>query len=800
MDERRKIKTFCALCVARCGAIATVENGRYVALEPDPTHPTGQALCAKGRASPELVYSRDRLLHPLKRTRPKGDADPGWQRIGWDEALDLTASAMRRIAEQHGPHAFASSVPSASTTASADYGSWNRRFMNAYGSPNVVGQIDICGWGRSLATRFTFGTGSVGVYPGDAMADIANAGCLILWGYNPSMSRLTHATAAIKAMRRGMKLIVVDPRQVGLANKADVWLRVRPGSDGALALGIANLMIERGWFDRDFIRDWTNGPMLVRDGRLLTERDLRPDGSEQRLVAWNSRAAGPVLYDTASGRYEQDDADPALDGEYRIATATGPATCRPVFALYAELCRQHPPEKIEATCWIPREKLEEAARLIWQSRPVAYYAWSGMEQHANVTQTARALSLLYALTGSFDRAGGNVILPTIPSGPIVGGEFPAAKKMVPPIGIADRPLGPERINSISCADLYRAILDGKPYPVRGFFDLGTNILVGHGNARRGREALAALDFYVHADMFMNPTAELADVFLPVTSQLERETVRFGFEISLEAQSLLQLRSPIIEPLGEARPEFAILSALAHRLGFGEQFWNGDIDAAHGAQLAPSGVTLEKLRATPGGVRVPLEMRHAKHAERDKSGNARGFATPSHKVELWSETLRTHGQPPLPEFAEPAIGLARRPDLAERYPLVLTCAKNSLFCNSQHRGVGSLRKRQTHPEVEIHPQAASERGIANGEWVSIETPGGGIRAVARFNASLDPRVVVGQHGWWQACDDQDAPSYNAFSADSSSFNLLVPPDIRDPVSGTLSVRANLCQVRVARGTR
>ena len=80
MDEQRKIKLFCALCVARCGAIATVERGRFVSLEPDPSHPTGQALCAKGRASPELVYSSDRLLHPLKRTRPKGDADSGWQR------------------------------------------------------------------------------------------------------------------------------------------------------------------------------------------------------------------------------------------------------------------------------------------------------------------------------------------------------------------------------------------------------------------------------------------------------------------------------------------------------------------------------------------------------------------------------------------------------------------------------------------------------------------------------------------------------------------------------------------------
>src|SRR5207245_510559 len=118
----------------------------------------------------------------------------------------------------------------------------------------------------------------VGAGAGGAMPDIANSGVPIRWGSNPSFTRLTHAIAVVAALKRGMRLIVVDPRHVGLAGKADVWLRVRPGTDGALALGLANLMIERGWYDRDFIRDWSNGPHLVRadTGRLLTERDLAP--------------------------------------------------------------------------------------------------------------------------------------------------------------------------------------------------------------------------------------------------------------------------------------------------------------------------------------------------------------------------------------------------------------------------------------------------------------------------------------------------------------------------------------------
>jgi anaerobic selenocysteine-containing dehydrogenase len=283
----QRVHTYCALCIARCGAIATVENGRFTRLDPDPGHPTGQALCAKGRAAPELVYHPERLTHPLRRTRPKGDPDPGWERIGWDEALDLTAAAMRRAAEQHGPQAVAFTLSSPSTTAIGDSSGFIQRLANAFGTPNAAITLDVCGWGRAFATRYTYGVGSVGVGAGGAMPDIANTGCLILWGYNPSYTRLTHATATVEALKRGMRLIVVDPRHVGLASKADLWLRVRPGTDGALALGIANVMIERGWCDRDFIREWSNGPHLVRadTGRLLTEADVSAGGDAKRLLA-----------------------------------------------------------------------------------------------------------------------------------------------------------------------------------------------------------------------------------------------------------------------------------------------------------------------------------------------------------------------------------------------------------------------------------------------------------------------------------------------------------------------------------
>jgi anaerobic selenocysteine-containing dehydrogenase len=794
----QRIHTFCGLCIARCGAVAIVEGGRFTRLEPDPSHPTGQALCAKGRAAPEIVSSPKRLTHPLRRTRPKGDPDPGWERISWDEALELTAMALRRVADRHGPQAVALTLSSPSTTAIGDSTGYIQRLANAFGTPNSAITLDVCGWGRAFATSYTFGVGSVGTSPTNgAMPDIANSGLVILWGYNPSYTRLTHATAVVEAVKHGTKLIAIDPRHVGLAGKADLWLRVRPGSDGALALGIAHVMIERGWYDRDFIRDWSNGPFLVRadSGRLLTEADVAAGGDARRLFAWDTAAGRLIAYDAIAGRYDGDNGSIALDGEYRIATRTGEVVCHPAFELYARLCRRYPPAVVEATCWIPRAEVEDAARLIWKSRPVSYYAWSGHEQHANVTQTARAMSLLYALTGSFDQRGGNILLPSAPAGSILGQDLPAATKMAPRLGIAERPLGPARFGFYSTSDLYRAIREGTPYPVRAVVGFGANMLLAHAGGAEGREALKELEFYAHLDLFMNPTAELADVVLPVASAFEREGLKIGFDISAEAQSRVQLRPAVVPPPGEARPDTDIIFALARHLGLGAAFWDGDIDASYRRQLAPIGIGVEELRASPGGLRLPLETRYAKYAEPDANGSPKGFATPSRKVELYSQTFLDHGYSPLPDFEEPPISPSRD-DLVARFPLVLTSAKATLFCQTQHRHLPSLRRRAPFPEVELHPAAAQARGIKSGDWVSIETPDGSVRARARYNGHLDPRVVVGEHGWWQGCDELGISGSDPFGPHSTNYNLLIGTSARDPVSGTASHRSYLCEIRPA----
>ncbi|MBR0939066.1 molybdopterin-dependent oxidoreductase [Bradyrhizobium jicamae] len=792
----RQVKGYCGLCIARCGTVATLTDGRFTRLDPDPTHPTGAAICAKGRAAPELVYHKNRLKRPLRRTRPKGDTDPGWEEISWDAALDQTAAAMRRIAEQHGPGAVAFSQPSSSTTAIADSTAYIRRLMNAFGTPNLVYAFDLCGWGRAIATRYVFGVGTVGVASGGAMPDIAESGCLILWGYNPSFSRITHATATVAGLKRGMKLIVIDPRNVGLANKADVWLRVRPGTDGALALGLANIMIERGWYDQEFVREWSNGPFLVRSdtGRLLKANELASGGGSDQFVAWDFLVNRAVRYDPTEGRYEAPTKDLALRGEYTVATMHGSLRCRPAFDHYATLCKTYSPDVIERTCWIPPSQLEQAAHTIWHARPVSYYAWSGHEHHANATETARAMAMFYALTGSFDVPGGNVLLPAVPAGSITGEDLPAARRLVPAIGLVERPLGPARLNNVSARDFYGAVLEGTPYPVRGLIGFGNNLLLAQGDPVRGRAALAALDFYVHADLFMTPTAALADIVLPVASCFEREALKIGFEISADAQSHVQLRQAIVEPQGEARSDTDIVFGLATRLGLDEQFWDGNVDASYRQQLGPSGITLEQLRAEPAGLRKPLAMRYRKHAGSDSKGNPRGFPTPSRKIEFWSETFLDHGYSAMPDFVEPPIGPVASPDLAAAFPLILTCAKPSLFCQTQHRALPSLRRRALHPEIELNPATAAARGINNGDWVEVRTPAGAMRARARFSDQLDPRVVVGEHGWWQGCDELGITDSDPFAANGTNFNLTVDAAVRDPVSGTPAHRSNLCEIR------
>ena len=260
----------------------------------------------------------------------------------------------------------------------------------------------------------------------------------------------------------------------------------------------------------------------------------------------------------------------------------------------------------------------------------------------------------------------------------------------------------------------------------------------------------------------------------------------------DAQAHVQLRKPVVAPRGEARSDTEIIFDLACRLGLGQHFWHGDLAAAYRQQLGPSGLTLEMLADSPGGIRLPLQTRYRKFAE-ELDGAPRGFNTPSRKIELYSESFLAHGYAPVPVYAEPLVSPRSQPELAQRFPLIFTCAKNTLFCESQHRNLPSLRRRALDPEVELHPAAAAARGIADGDWVAIATPEGSVRARARLNATLAPDVVCGQHGWWQGCPELGAPGYDPFSPAGANLNTIIGTKAIDPVSGSVPHRAYVCQV-------
>ena len=741
----RRIPGYCALCWSSCGCVSVVENGKLVAVEPDPSHPTGAALCAKGRAAPELVHHDDRLLHPVKRSRPKGDDDPGWQRIGWDEALDTIAAALKRLAAEFGPESVAFGITTPAGTAMQDGYPWVERLRHGFGCPNVVTSLEVCDFHREFIHVHTFGVGM-------PMTDLANTGCVLLWGHNTSMTWLAHATRVADARARGAKLVVVDPRRAGLAAKADQWLRVRPGSDGALALGLAGVMIEEGWFDADFIRDWSNGPLLVRDdtGDFLSAADLG-DGDENRRVAWDEGNGLAVLYDPATGAYHQPGARLALSGRYHVHGIS----CRPAFELYAALCREYPAERVEEITWVPAAQLRATAQLLGGSGPVSLSSWAGVEQHSNASQTSRAIALLYALTGSFDAKGGNVIFETVPLADVTGSDLLPDSQRAKALGSKARPLGPEAMGYTTSETFYDAVLSGQPYAVRGLVNFGPNLVVSHAHGARGAAALDALDFMVHADIFMTPTAAHADIVLPVNTAWEREGLRANFLVSQAAAGHIQLRPQVIESRGESRSDAWIAFALADRLGLGDGFWDGDVDAGYRAMLGPSGLDLDELRREPGGVTVALETRYRKFAGHgaghgDDIGG--GFATPSRKVEIYSQAFRDHGYAPLPVYVEPAMGPAARPDLADAYPLVLTSAKSPHFLQSQLRGLAALRRAEPEPRVEIHPDTAAARGIEDGAWVTLTTPHGRMRATARLRrharppgGQRRPRLVAGLPG-------------------------------------------------------
>ncbi|TSD65251.1 molybdopterin-dependent oxidoreductase [Aeromicrobium piscarium] len=781
-----EIAGYCTLCRSRCGSLNLVEEGRLVGVRPLAGHPTGGALCAKGRAAPEIAGSPRRLTVPLRRTTPRTALDPEWEEVSWDEALTDIARRLNDIKGASGAEAVAFAATTPSGTPIVDSIEWIERLVRIFGSPNLIYAVENCGWHKDYAHALTFGRG-VGA------PDYDEAETILLWGHNPARTWLAQASRIAEARARGATVVVIDPKKAGSGQQSDLWMRVRPGTDAALALGAVRHLLQTATYDEDFVRSWTNAPMLVDDetGRFLTADQVWESGDAAAFVVRDVRTGALRAYDPRHPLERPDEVD--LDSEVDLATPEGRRiTARPAFARLREHSAEWTPEAVAEATTIGVAELESFFELLSRRGRIAYHSWTGVGQHSNATQTERCIATLYALLGACDRPGGNLWLQPPPLNPLSPYDLLPPEQREKALGLRDLPLGPPRLGWVTARHFCRAALEGDPYPVRALVSFGNNMTVSQADGERSRAAIEALDLYVHTDMFMNPTAELADYVLPANTPWEREALRAGFEITQEAVEYLQFRPRMIDPLGESRADYEIAVDLATRLGLGEKFFDGDIRAGWDWHLAPTGVRLDDLIHGEHAARVPQVTSREKYAVVREDGGVTGFATPTRRVELYSQQLLEHGYRPLPTFVAP-IDPRRGRDGAP-LPLILSTHKNGVYVHTSHRHVASLRRRAPDPHVDVSAELARSRGLIEGDWAVIETANGTTRARVHVDDDLHPSVVLADFGWWEDCPPLGLPRTPVSGDGSLNINAVLSDDEHDPTSGSVPLRAVACELR------
>lgn len=438
---------------------------------------------------------------------------------------------------------------------------------------------------------------------------------------------------------------------------------------------------------------------------------------------------------------------------------------------------EYPLKKVEEITWVPKEKIQEAARLFATTKPAAIQWGVAIEQQVNCADNNRALLALMGITGNIDVQGGQMLF----SSPKIRnvGQFGAHKMLSREQ--AEKRLGGDRFRLagnfaiINPKCVWDAILEEEPYPVKMLFFISSNPVLTRGNAREVYRALEAVEFMAVADFFMTPTAELADIVLPAATWLEMDYIgdfwkRHGYILP---------RRKVVQ-IGECRSDHEMLNDLAHRVGQGEHWWDtfeGGLDHI----LEPMGITwkdFEKMDYIRG------DVNYRKYKEK-------GFSTPTGKFELYSTLLEKWGYDPLPQFREPPEGPNSSPEIYKKYPYILiTGRRQPGFFHTENRQIPWLRELHKDPVVEIHPETAEKEGIREGDWVIIESPRGKVRQRARLFAGMDPRIVSAEHAWW--FPENKDPGHGW---DESNINILTSNAYEDcdPAMGATHVRTLLCKI-------
>ncbi|MDZ4246868.1 MAG: molybdopterin-dependent oxidoreductase, partial [Dehalococcoidia bacterium] len=263
------LKSACRICSAGCGVNLYVEGDRVVKVEGMAEFPSNQGtICTKAAGTTQVLYSPDRLLHPVKRTGERGENK--WQQITWDEALDTIAGKLDVIRNEYGPQALAMTV--------GQQWHWNAgaamqfRFCHAFGSPNRSAYTNWCHGPVMAAHSITYGAPyGTQVFPGSFDYEDQPTKCMVFWGCNPFTSRMNRIQRILDAKAKGAKMIVVDPYFSSTAQQADLWAQIRPGTDVVLALGLINIIIKEELYDKEFVEKWTSGfDKLVKHVKSFT--------------------------------------------------------------------------------------------------------------------------------------------------------------------------------------------------------------------------------------------------------------------------------------------------------------------------------------------------------------------------------------------------------------------------------------------------------------------------------------------------------------------------------------------------
>ncbi|MBT3363719.1 MAG: molybdopterin-dependent oxidoreductase [Chloroflexi bacterium] len=685
MIENGTVKSVCDICARGCGVLIDIKNGVPVKVYGDPNCSTNKGkLCIKGLASLDYLNHPDRLKTPLKRIGKRGEGK--WQTFSWNEALDEIANAMLKAKEQQG----AESVAFMHGAAKGYRDSYPARLANVFGTPNLAWQGHVCAVPRAMGAQFTYGT------PLTCDFDHPPA-CVVVWGANYADTLHYNHNRLTGAAGKGAKIIVVDPQKIALAGKSAMWLRVRPGADLALALGMINVIINKSLYDKDFVDSTTIG-------------------------------------------FEQ------LKSHVQYYT----------------------PDKVSQITWMPADDIINAARMFATTKPACIILGNGIDQSINSFQTARAAAILNAITGNIDVPGG-MIRPT-PT-PLVrrkGAELELWDKLPENAWnkrvSADLNLLPP-VRYMAGQSIIKAIVDEKPYPIRCLYIQGCNPLLTYSNANQTYDALKKVDFLAVADMFMTPTAAMADVVLPAAGYLEYDSV----EAAQPQQKVAQV--------GDCKSDYQMISELAVKLGLSEHFWSSEEECLD-YLLKPSELTFADLRQMD---KVPPKVQTKKPSD---------FPTPSGKIELYSGRLAQWGYDPIPAYHEQPETPYSDPELTKVYPLVLTSWKAAQYRHAGGRQIERLRKKHTDPVININTDTASKLGVSDGDWVYIENQRGKIKQKAALSSDIDPRVVIADYGWWFP----EKGMSDLYGWAESNINVLTdnnPP--YSPEMGSCNLRGMQCKV-------